>query len=97
MVHYRHILTNLQFLYFKYLPISVSISSFVGLIDGYVSHLNYKEKNPNVITYIGTGLGGFAVGGLIGTIYPLYVPYFMYKYANNRLSISSNETDNKTI
>lgn len=90
MVHYRHILTDFKFLYFKYLPTSVGISSVVGLIDGYVSHLDYK-KNPSVITYVGTGLGGWFVGGLVGTIYPLYVPYFMYKYASNRLSNSSDK------
>lgn len=70
-------------LYMQFLPLSVGLNIAVGTINGFLTHLETTDKKKwEFPSYFGYGIAGGVVGGGLGVLYPLVIPYFVYKYAN---------------
>lgn len=69
-------------LYMQFLPLSVNLNIALGTINGFITHLETKnKKNWDFPSNIGYGIAGGIVGGGVGFLYPIIIPYFVYKYA----------------
>lgn len=69
-------------LYMQFLPLSIGINITLGTANGFITHLETTDKKKyDFPSNIGYGIAGGIVGGGVGFLYPIIIPYFVYKYA----------------